>query len=283
MTTNPKRIFEYLVISVDEERKASFIKQYKDLSLSAPFSFLENPATVQNLQSFVECIEEDKFKKVICCLISHIRAIRQAVKKTPPSTEYVVIFEDDVAIRKTMFEEAVQEIVDRWEELVLPDKIASIGWIPCKEYPVYVEAASSSVRCLKTPLSSSPTKILRDRYVPGLQGYIIRKSDFEAFANVLGGSDGEGENSEKIIKSQISYFDFKRKLDENFPHPHIKGKKIIASDSFLNFIFGQVVVFPHLVVEQDFTSIIGNSNVVHYWNNFFAGEFESKKNDYYFL
>lgn len=278
--------FEYVVISIREERKKSFLKQYKDLNLKAPFSFLENPATCENSKNFVQHQKDHHSKSILCCLLSHLRAIKQAI--TNAKHEFAVILEDDVALHKTQFENGICEIIQRWGELVAPTNImASIGWVPCKNYETYLTEISPHPNPPKTLKCILGSKVLVDRYVPGAQGYIVRIKDISPIIETF----FEYLNDDFLSDESHSYRDFKRFLD-NSPrfnwHSQIgKGEDdALVADRFLNYLFGQSIIFPPLAAEQNFTSSLSrgktDSNHERYWNPFFKN-YESIRDNYYFL
>jgi hypothetical protein len=144
--------------------------------------------------------------------------------------------------------------------LVYPDKLASLGWIPCNNYKTYnLVETKNTLKCL------IDSKIFKDRFVPGLQAYIVRKKDFSSIAK-------------KLIHP--TFEEFKSYVHSlNFPDlkPH---NDLLAADYFLNRMFGQAIVFPPLAIEQNLPSILGHSNQTLYWDRFFQN-YEYKKNDYF--
>ena len=255
--------FEYLIISVSEERKTIMIKQIHDLKLKAPFSFLPNPATISTISDYIKdspYLTHGYQIRSICCGLSHYRAIEYACKSL--SSEYVVILEDDVAIHKTQFENGINEIISKWDTFVAPKKIASIGWIPCRNYSAYLTAtAPNSLICIPG------SKLLIDRYVPGLQAYIIKRIDFISCLHDL---------------IHPTHETFKKHIIEK-AHPAIDYKDVIMPvDMILNRLYGAVVMFPLLAIEQETPSIIDNadSHKDLYWKPFFKN-YEAVRDDYY--
>ena len=251
--------YQFIVISVSEERKSFLLKQFSDLGIRAPLHFIQNPSLVSNSEDYLPSTINDKNTlKILCCSRDHLRAIQQACNDDAP--EFSIICEDDIAIHKTQFINGIHEIIENWDTWIAPDKMASIGWVPCNNYQTYLPAVSKHT--MKCVLGS---KILHDRFVPGTQAYIIRKKD------VL-----------PLVKHLIH-----PTFDQMYKHLHSlnfkdlpKDNKLIAIDMYINLILGQAVVFPPLVIEQDSPSLIGHNNTVHYWNVFFKN-YEATKQNYY--
>lgn len=256
--------FEYIIISVSDERKSNMIKQIQDLKLKAPYTFLPNPATLSTISDYVKDskdIRDDFLKRNLCCTISHFRAIEYGCKYV--GSDFIVILEDDILIHKTQFENGIKEIIANWDSCIAPDKIASIGWIPCNNYSNYISVQSKHV--LKCILGS---KIVHDRFVPGLQAYIIRKQDFLP------------RLTELIHPTHESFRAFVR--DAKYPDMNYSENDLIAADSTLNRMYGQGVLFPPLAIEQETESIIGHANTEKYWKPFFK-EYDVIRDDYYSL
>lgn len=251
--------YEFICISISDERKTHLLKQWDDLGIDKRLHFLENPATLLNSQDyFPNDLKDEYLMKAICCSRSHLRAIEYACRED--ASEFSVIFEDDIGVHKTQFINGIEEIISTWDTCVSPDRIASIGWVPCNNYQTYLNAPSNHT--LKCILGS---KILHDRYAPGLQAYIIRKKDILPFVKHL------IKPTLEELRTSLHSLHF-----PNLP----KDDTLIATDSFLNRIFGQAIVFPPIVIEQQFQSLIGHNNGQLYWNNFFK-DYECIKNNYY--
>jgi hypothetical protein len=254
-------MYQFIVISVSDERKRILEKQFADLEIKVPLQFLESPSLISNSQDYLpKDITNSNILKIICCSRDHLRAIEIASKEDSP--EFTVICEDDIAVHKTQFENGINEIITNWDTHIAPNKMASIGWVPCKNYSTYLPVQSKHT--LKCVLG---TKLLIDRFVPGTQAYIVRKKDMQSIVNHL---------------IHPTFDQFKTHiLSQNFPDLP-KDSNITTIDMYINRILGQVVVFPPLVVEQDTSSLIGHNNTTDYWNVFFK-DYESIKKNYYSL
>lgn len=253
--------YQFIVISVSEERKRYLEKQFIELGISTPLYFLHDVSLISNSQSYLPKDVQDKNKlKIMCCSRDHLRAIEYACKDESP--EFSVIFEDDVAIHKTQFINGIEEIIANWDTWIAPDIMASVGWIPCNNYATYLPATSKHT--MKCVLGS---KILHDRFAPGTQAYIVRKKDVAP-----------------LVKHLIhpTFEEFKAHIHSlNFPDLP-KTSDMIAIDMYINRILGQALIFPPLVVEQDTPSLIGHNNTTNYWNVFFK-DYEAIKKNYYSL
>ncbi len=253
--------FQFIVISVSEERKRIMEKQFMDLGIKVPLQFLESPSLVSNSQDYLPNYIEDKNTlKIICCSRDHLRAIEHACKDDAP--EFTVICEDDIAVHKTQFINGIEEIIANWDTHIAPNKMASIGWIPCNNYSSYISVESKHT--LKCVLGS---KILSDRFAPGTQAYIVRKKEVQPF-----------------IKHLIhpTFDQFKTHI-LSMKIPTIPNETyLIAIDMYINRILEQALIFPPLAVEQDTASLIGHNNTTNYWNTFFK-DYECIKKNYYSL
>jgi hypothetical protein len=253
--------FQFIVISVSDERKRLLEKQFVDLNIKVPLQFLESPSLVSNSQDYLpKDITDEINLKVICCARNHLRAIEAACKEDAP--HFTVICEDDIAVHKTQFINGIEEIIANWDTVIAPDKMASIGWIPCMNYSSYISVDSKYT--LKCVLGS---KILHDRFVPGAQAYIVRKKDLIP-----------------LLKHLIhpTFDQFKAHI-LSMKFPNIPNESYLnAIDMFINCILGQAVVFPPLIVEQDTPSLLGHDNINKFWYNFFK-DYESIKKNYYSL
>jgi hypothetical protein len=254
-----KIAYQFIVISISDERKKNIEKQFSDLEIKTLLTFLESPSTIANSSDYLPKHVNDRNILIqICVGLSHLRALEAACK--PDAPEFSVICEDDVALHKTQFINGIEEIISNWDTHIAPDKLASIGWVPCNNYEKYIQASSS--RTLKCVLGS---KILHDRFVPGLQAYIVRKKDILP-----------------LIKHFIHpTFDIFKEHINSIHFPELpKNNSLIAIDNCVNKMLGQAVVFPPLAIEQVTPSLIGHDNVNVYWNVFFK-DYECIKKNYY--
>ena len=140
---------------MSDERKKIIEQQYTDLKLTAPLYFLPNPASISNSTDYLPSDIDQKDQttlKVLCCARSHIRALEFASREESP--EFTIILEDDVAMHKSQFTNGIEEIITNWNTLIYPNKMASIGWIPFRNYEEYI--AIESTRKLKCVYGMDP-------------------------------------------------------------------------------------------------------------------------------
>jgi hypothetical protein len=247
--------YQFIVISVSDERRRALEAQFREIKVTVPIRFLE-PSLISNSQDYLPTGLSTYKLKILCCSRDHLRAIEYAA--FPDSPEFTVIFEDDVAMHKTQFLHSLEEIIANWETLVAPNKMASLGWIPCNNYKAYINYDSAgSLKCI---LGS---KLINNIYFPGLQSYIVRKRDVAP-----------------LIKDIIhpTY----EKLKEHLTSLNIRDLKCFdftTIDDYLNRMLGQSAVFPPMAIERDVPSLIGNSNETNHWGVFFK-DYECLKNDY---
>jgi GR25 family glycosyltransferase involved in LPS biosynthesis len=253
--------YQYLVISISDKRKEELEKQFSYLNIKEPIHFLQNPATLSNSKDYLPQDGNNETHKVMCCARSHIRALEYACDDKSP--EFTIIFEDDVALHKYQFTNAVREIITQWDTLIYPKKMASIGWIPLNNYSKYTNIESPrSLKCI------DGSKFL-DLFVYGMQAYIVRKRDIlpliKHFVHPTFVEMRDHINSMKFTD-----------LPENY--------EMIACDGYINKILGQTVVFPPLCIEQVTTSTLGHDNWnPEIWNNFFKNYTSIKSNYYSFV
>ncbi len=255
-----KMTYQYLVISINDERKDIMKKQVLDLELNAPVHFLPNVATISNSTEYLPKDETIETQKVLCCALSHIRALEYACHDSSP--DFTVICEDDVAMHKFNFTNCVEEIITNWSSLIYPNKMALIGWIPVNNYTHYTKIHSD--RSLK---SLEDSKLL-SLSVYGMQAYIVRKCDILP-----------------LIKHFVhpTFEEMRNHINSmNFPHLE-KYYEMKACDGFINKILGSTVLFPPLCIEQDTPSTLGHNDTnFRMWKYFFENNASVKKNYYSF-
>jgi hypothetical protein len=247
--------YQFVVISVSDERRRVLEAQFREIKVTVPIRFLE-PSLISNSQDYLPKDLPINVLRTICCSRDHLRAIEYAA--FPDSPEFTVIFEDDVALHKTQFLHSIEEVIANWKTLIEPDKMASLGWVPCKNYGAYASHESEgSLKCVPGSM------IVKTLYAPGTQSYIVRKRDVVP-----------------IIKHIIhpTYEQLKihlRSLNMAF----IADVDYIAIDEYLNRILGQALIIPPMAIEREVPSLIGHNNVVRHWDVFFK-DYECLKNNY---
>jgi GR25 family glycosyltransferase involved in LPS biosynthesis len=190
----------------------------------------------------------------MCCDRSHLRAIQYAGEDSSP--EFSVIFEDDVAVHTTLFCKGVEELMENWKTIANNRTIISLGWVPCSNYDSYVPAKS-----LYTMKCSTNHKIICDRYIVGLQAYMMHKDNAKFIASSL-------------LKE--TYNEYHAVCDT---HASVK-ESFYAFDVFLPKYIASKFMFPPLVIEQNIPSTLGHKNELDYWPQFFKG-YETLQDDYW--
>lgn len=244
-----------IVISLNEERRKLIEQQFKELSIPFPVYFL-TASTPDTLDDYTPSSYPSVMKRTIACAHSHLRALQYAGLDSSP--EFSVIFEDDVALHKKGFINTVLELQKNWTTVINNHKnsIVSLGWIPCSNYDSYTSAPSLYA------IKSAPThKIMRDRYIVGLQSYMVPKRVANDCAKLF-----LKENYQGYLSHAKKFFN----TDESF----------IAIDFLLPRYFSMLFTFPPLVIEQPLCSSLGHDNIVDYWSRFFDG-YEHLKDDYW--
>jgi len=248
---------QIIVLSVSEKRQALIHKQFKELNIQIPYSILIG-FTPQNSAEYLSPELTPLQKGHVCCARGHIKAIKQAADDLSP--DFTIIMEDDAALHITKFEQAVNEIAQRWDNLMPSDShMLSIGWLPHNNYLLCVEALPSdnSLECL-------PQSKLTTRLVYGAQAYMIKKTSAQKFLPIM---------------EHDTYAAFKKCILE---HPSIrKNQNHTYIDQWLNFLLNQRILFPPIVIEQKVESIAGISTpggnqVV--WDKYFKGAESEIKN-----
>jgi GR25 family glycosyltransferase involved in LPS biosynthesis len=242
---------QFIVISLNEDRRRRIEQQFKELNVPFPIHYLQ-ASTPDTSQSYINKNKQSPdIIKHMCCDLSHLRAIEYAGLDSSP--EYSVIFEDDVALHKTAFIDAVKELATHWDNT---KSMVSLGWVPCSNYESYVPAKS-----IYTLKSSPKHKIIRDRCIVGLQAYMLKRDTAKTTANTIlkGTYDEYNTYCNTILKKNETFHAF-----DVFIHIHLE----------ISFIF------PPLAIEQDIPSTLGHKNELEYWPRFFKG-YEQVRDEYW--
>jgi GR25 family glycosyltransferase involved in LPS biosynthesis len=238
-------MYQFVVISACDERRHKMIKQCNEFNILNQTIFLDNPSTIGNSESYFPINETMINKKVMCCARSHLRALELASKDESP--DFTIILEDDVAFHKTKFVDGINEIINNWDKITNNStlKMISVGWVPCNKYDNY-----SGIHPYYKMKTISGVNILDDRYIVGLQAYIVKKTDMKKHSTLFGHSSyNELENAIHSLNKQLSTLEI---------------------DNYINRIFNQCYTFPPLAIEQDTRSLLRDYKLQRsYWNNFF--------------
>jgi hypothetical protein len=249
--------YQIIVISCSEERREHMMKQIKDLNIKAPVYFLQG-FTSSTSTDYIPSNISISDQRIICCTRSHLHALEYACNENSP--QFSLIIEDDAAFHKTQLENAICEIIDRWDTDISPNKMVSFGWVPMSNYSKYDETF-----CEKTLKCISESKILVDRFCIGLQGYLVRKQDIKPLLDIF--IQPTFNNLVDIVIEQ--------------KYKYITNRSdITTADILIPRILGQSTIFPPVIVEYTSNSMLGHSNEIEHWFRFFKN-YEYMRNNYY--
>jgi len=244
---------QFILVTASEKREQIFRKQHEIYTSNIPLHVLKP----DDPPSYVSTDKSQISKKIKYCTRSHFLALEYASRDS--SRDFSVIFEDDVSFHSTNFVPALQEIITRWNDIIYPDKMASIGWIPTNPYLSY-----NSVRPVGSLDCISGSKILNDRFVFGTQAYVVRKTDLPSYIPSL----LQPTYEQYVEAMKVRNFKYIRNDDDFF-----------ACDVVIPRILGQRSVFPPVAIELQTPSLIGH-NQNYYWDNYFK-DHEHLRNEYY--
>ena len=252
--------YQFVVICISEERKKIIEEQFNNLKKECKVIFLQ-ACIPSNSIDFLEDIELEKDKKIICCMRSHLKAMDFCCRDFSP--DFSIILEDDVAFHKTQFLNVIEELISDWDTKVAPNQMMSLGWIPTNNYSDYLNRKEDGT--IKSILGS---KLFGKLSAIGTQCYMIRKKDVTSIV--------------KMFNYPSKYTDLHKFLSELMKpfNCDSKNDSIYSADHSLNWILDQKALFPPIVIEQDIQSNLGHNNKTLYWDKFFEG-YEMIKDDYY--
>jgi GR25 family glycosyltransferase involved in LPS biosynthesis len=249
---------QIVVISGNQERQTTMLKQFAELNIPFPVYFL--PATLpKNVGSYIDISGlSDYHIRTSCCEKSHIRALEYASRDTSP--DVTIIMEDDAAFHKTKFTEVVLELLANWSSIVPSDShMLSLGWTPFSNYSHYIFAEGySQLKCL-------PNSKLLTCFAVGMEVYMVKKESIKQFLPIL----VQSTHSE-VVNAVRSY---------NCPYLP-KEEEILHVDRWLNKLLVQTLVFPLVAIEYKSPSLIQNKIDASetYWDNFFKNYEDERKN-----
>ena len=252
----PAKNYQFIVISCDKDRRNVMDAQFAQMNVEVPIHYIE-PYMLKNSKDYLPNEEESQVLLSICAARSHLRSLEYAVRDESP--EFSIIMEDDLLFRKTNTIDAIEEIIAKWDSVVAPDKMCQLGFVPTRNYEYY-----KSIQCKHSLDSIKDSKCIRTIYEPGTQMYMIRKKD---------------------VLSYISDF-----IHPSFAHLCATLRKkypmltsdshCVSADIFLTRILGSTILFPPIVIERVTSNTISSNNHTQYWDPFFKG-CEERKKDYY--
>jgi hypothetical protein len=165
------------VITCSKTREAVMQKQLADVGCSFPVSFLQG-STPANSGDFLPTNVVDWYKRYLCCLRSHFRAIAEAGRADAPP--YTLVLEDDADLHTRDFEPVVQALLDDFDAGRIPEAMVSIGWVPHRSYSEY-EALTSS----EQSVPGHPMYHYFNHHKFGLQGYIVRRDSLSPILPII--------------------------------------------------------------------------------------------------
>lgn len=271
--------YQFIVIVASAERKQIIESQFKELDVS-------NDTQIHYLDASVVANSQEYFSpthrftshqlKCLCCTRSHLRAIEFALCDNSP--EFSVILEDDVAMHKTKFISAIEDIINKWREICsrVSAHMVSIGWIPCNNYLHYANPPQTTQPSHSVGLPSSPNARFFHNYGPGMQGYVVKKSDIpSALVQLTRHTNTTFDNFAKqfdlCIKASANNYEIQNYDANNYD--------CYATDVLLNRILAAVRMHPMLAIEQNVPSLLDHNNENTYWKKYFDN-YEDIKKDY---
>jgi GR25 family glycosyltransferase involved in LPS biosynthesis len=264
--------YQFIIISATEERKQKMEEQFAVLELKTKVNkyYLE-ASMISNSTEYLKGYNEEKNFKYLCCARSHLRAIEYGANSCD-KFDFSIILEDDVAFYKENFLEIIEELIQKWSHYA-PRKMLSIGWIPCDlTHEGFLKRQRFDLKFETIP----ETMVIKNFYIPGLQGYIVKNNDMIPYAKVLiQPTFIDLCNRLKKIQYLTLMFD-KLGITED------KDKDLVSIDTYLNILFAQALVVPPLLIEQDIPSLLGHKNKESYWDIYFKNR-ESERSKYNFF
>jgi GR25 family glycosyltransferase involved in LPS biosynthesis len=260
--------YQFIVIVASAERKQIIESQFKELDVSNEQIHYLDASVVANSQEYFS--PTDRFTshqlKCLCCARSHLRAIELALCDNSP--EFSVILEDDVAMHKTKFISTIEEIIDKWREIcsLVSARMVSIGWIPCNNYLHYANPPKTTQPSHSVELPSLPNARFFHNYGPGMQGYVVSKSDIPSALVQLTRHtnttfDNFAKQFELCINESANNYDICNYDAKNYDN--------CATDVWLNRMLAAVRMHPMLAIEQPVASLLDHDNVTTYWKKYF--------------
>jgi hypothetical protein len=249
--------YQIVVINASKQRKKEMENQFNLLNLHDKVNIVYLPAaTPENSQHYLPTDGyTDQQKKYICCGLSHLYCLEFACLRSSP--EFTVILEDDVALHKIHFTNAIEELIEKWNSFHI-FKIASLGWVPA-------DTRGFFDRLKYIPLHFKEDTRLIPIYVSGFQAYIVRKKDIQPILPTL---------------LYPTYKDFENYVEEYKKKYNMNWLKPISIDSVLNGILKQCAVYPPVVIERKTESLLEHNNWGKYWNKWFADPYSKRLDEF---
>lgn len=250
-------MYQFVVITLNSDRKKNIEYQFNALNIKNDNIYYMNAATIDNSKEYLPIEYSEEEKKIICCTRSHLYCLEYACLSSSP--EYTIIIEDDVAFHRTQLVNAIEEIIQQWEDDKLTCGMVSLGWVPIETHTFYSQY--KPITYLNYGENCKLLQIMNS----GLQMYIVKKSRIK-----------------HIIPYLIypTFLQLKKIIDKYTE----KGNRInpMVADLFINVIISPYIVFPPLAIEQNISSSLNHNNWEKYWKPYFKS-FPSRLNNYFFF
>lgn len=253
--------YQFIVISACENRKKKMAARFQQLGVPDERVHYLDASTPQNSEEYFEdaATMTEHMKKINCCAKSHYRALEHATREDAP--EYSIIVEDDAAFHRQNFIKVVDEIILNWWVHFNACDYISLGWVPSGHYSDYKNQQGLKIESIS---SIDPELcFLSKYYVVGTQCYLVRNN--ETVANV-----SRRLNTKK-------HADYKVELERMMGAKNAILKEE-AVDHILTRALKWMVLHPMVVVEEEeAVSLLDHKNDELYWNKYFKGEEERRK------
>jgi hypothetical protein len=243
---------QFICISVNEERGARIRKQCAELFPEIRLNFLNS----KNDDSYFPTGVTIENRKILDCALNHFKAIRLAAEDSSP--EFSIIIEDDISFHETDFLPTLDELLANWDEYMKSETLASIGWIPLKNYAEYKD--------FNLNMKYSHYKVTWKFFGVGFQAYVVRKRDLAKYINIL---------------NKPTYNDFLATVKSMNLECTDNTMTLMPCDYILPRLMGQRIIFPPVAMEMDLPSQLSHTNK-KYWDNYFKGNEKLKKGYYGF-
>jgi len=251
--------YQLIFICIDETRKIKLIEQIKDLKIRSPIYFLEGSIPSNSQQFFTGLVRTPTlFKKELCCLKSHAKALEFAHSENSP--DFSVILEDDVSLHLTDFIDIIEHLANYWDDYVKSDNgLISLGWLPSKKYEYFVNVKPCEV------LKGRPYKLFNNHQLLGAQSYMVRKKDLDPLIYIF---------------QQPTFRELKHCIIENYCHKLGYDKELkhyYHIDLIFKILFTQFYLFPLIAIEQPVPSLLNHNNDKCYWAVYFENHYDLKE------
>jgi GR25 family glycosyltransferase involved in LPS biosynthesis len=241
--TNNIKVNSCIISTYNQERVAYLKKQLKDIQFPFEHVFFRS-FTPQESKEYLD-IERTEPELLLCCMRSHIAAMKYCLQ-TYTSSDYFLIIEDDVLFQTNVnIRDKVYDIINKVK------KHPEIDYISLSYIPTYLD---------DTPIASKLNELKRDSDIYwgfnnvkvdftiwGSQAYLITRKCAEKLVSIF--------YHDKISIIASKYKDY---LSKN--KTYANKTEHITIDAVMPFILNQAILYPMLCVEKQFNDSISNTN-----------------------